>query len=179
MAYQGLTPPSHYQFRKPAPELNFLVKSDQFDRSLWQSIRQQIHERLHPEKLPPLQLTSRPVHVRDIWGAYNYKKRGVFTSTVLHMLAIGGIIGVTIAGRSVVKQVQEQAHVQLVAPDISEYMPLSSKKNDTLAGGGGGGDRDKIQAPKGRLPKFAMEQIAPRLWSSATIIRSSRLSLRS
>ena len=161
MAYQGLTPPSHYQFRKPAPELNFLVKSDQFDRSLWQSIRQQIHERLHPEKLPPLQLTSRPVHVRDIWGAYNYKKRGVFTSTVLHMLAIGGIIGVTIAGRSVVKQVQEQAHVQLVAPDISEYMPLSSKKNDTLAGGGGGGDRDKIQAPKGRLPKFAMEQIAP------------------
>jgi TonB family protein len=41
------------------------------------------------------------------------------------------------------------------------YMPISNKKNDTLSGGGGGGDRDKLQAPKGRLPKFAMQQITP------------------
>src|SRR3954470_16572554 len=161
MAHQVLTPPPEYLARKSAPEINFLVKSDQFDKSLWQSIKQQVHERLHPEKLPPLQLTSRPVKVRDIWGDYNYKKRGVFGSTVLHMLAIGAIVGLTIAGRSVVQKVKTEDHVQLVAPDVSEYMPLSSKKNDTLAGGGGGGDRDKIQAPKGRLPKFAIEQITP------------------
>ena len=30
-----------------------------------------------------------------------------------------------------------------------------------VAGGGGGGDRDKFQAPKGRIPKQAMEQITP------------------
>src|SRR5450759_1370138 len=92
MSYQPLTPPSQYQFgwaeEPEAPELDFLVKSDQFDKSLWQSIRQQIRERLHPEKLPPLQLTSRPVKVRDIWGQYNYKKRGVFSSAVLHFLAV-------------------------------------------------------------------------------------------
>ena len=40
-------------------------------------------------------------------------------------------------------------------------MPLSSKKNDTIGGGGGGGDRDKLPAPKGKLPKFAMEQFTP------------------
>ena len=28
-------------------------------------------------------------------------------------------------------------------------------------GGGGGGDRDKFQAPKGKLPKQSMEQITP------------------
>src|SRR6185369_15643063 len=106
------------QSARPAPELNFLVKSDQFDKSLWQSIKQQVHERLHPEKLPPLQLTSRPVQVRDIWGAYNYKKRGVLTSTLLHMAAIGAIVGLTIAGRAVVKQVKTEDHVQLVAPDV-------------------------------------------------------------
>jgi protein TonB len=164
MSYQPLTPPSQYQFgwaeEPEAPELDFLVKSDQFDKSLWQSIRQQIRERLHPEKLPPLQLTSRPVKVRDIWGQYNYKKRGVFSSAVLHFLVIGAIVGMTIAGRQVVKQFKQE-HVILVAPDISDYMPLSNKKNDTLHGGGGGGDRDKIQAPKGRLPKFAMEQFTP------------------
>ena len=163
MAHQVLTPPSEYLVGKPAapaPEPNFLVKSDAFDKSLWQSIRQQIHERLHPQKLPPLQLTSRPVAVRDIWGEYNYKKKGVFGSTVVHCLAVGAIIGLTIAGRHVVQQVKPHETITYV-PDVSQYMPLTSKKNDTLAGGGGGGDRDKIQAPKGRLPKFAMEQITP------------------
>jgi periplasmic protein TonB len=48
-----------------------------------------------------------------------------------------------------------------VNPDLSEVMPISTKKNDTLGGGGGGGDRDKIQAPKGKLPKQSMEQITP------------------
>ena len=36
-------------------------------------------------------------------------------------------------------------------------------------GGGGGGDRDKLQAPKGRLPKQSMEQFAP----PAMVIRNN------
>jgi protein TonB len=150
-----------YQAPRPAPELNLLPKSDQFDKSLFQSIRDQIHERLHPQKLPPLHLTSRPVQVRSIWGDYDYKKRGAVGSTVLHLAVVGGIIGLTIMGRQVIQQAKPEEHVTLIAPDISQYMPLSQKKNDTLSGGGGGGDRDKFQAPKGRLPKFAMEQITP------------------
>ena len=161
MAHQVLTPPSEYQVRRPEPELNLLLKSEQFDQSLWASIKQQIHERLHPEKLPPLQLTSRPVQVRPIWGDYNYKRRGAFGSTFVHMLAIAGLVAISILGRRVVEQPKKEEHVTLIAPDISQYMPLSTKKNDTLSGGGGGGDRDKFQAPKGKLPKFAMEQITP------------------
>jgi len=160
MAHQLLTPSERQVRGADVPELNLLLPKDQFDLSLWQSLRQQIHEWRHPQKLPPLQLTSKPVPVREIWGSYNYKKRGVVGSTILHMLVIGGIIAVSIAGAKVVKQVQKET-VTLVAPDISEYMPLSSKKNDTIGGGGGGGDRDKLQAPKGRLPKFAMQQLAP------------------
>src|SRR5258707_12956530 len=30
-----------------------------------------------------------------------------------------------------------------------------------VGGGGGGGDRDVLQATKGKLPKFSMEQITP------------------
>ena len=81
MAHQVLTPPMEYQAPRPMPELNLLPKSDQFDKSLFQSIRDQIQERLHPPKLPPLQLTSRPVPVRSIWGDYDYKKSGAFGST--------------------------------------------------------------------------------------------------
>jgi periplasmic protein TonB len=162
MAYQDMSFPYNQQPRRPAvPELNLLLPKDQFDLSLWQSLRKQIHDWRHPEKLPPLHLTSKPVPVREIWGSYNYKKRGVVGSTFLHLLAIGGIIGLSLAGAKVVKEVKAQETVTLVAPDISEYMPLSSKKNDTIGGGGGGGDRDKLPAPKGKLPKFAMEQFTP------------------
>jgi len=161
MAHQVLTPPSEYQVPRPVAAPNFLVKSDQFDKSLFQSIRDQIHERLHPQKLPPLQLTSKPVAVRSIWGDYNYKKRGVVGSTILHIAVVAGIIAITILGRQVVKQVTPKHETITYVPDVSQYMPLTQKKNDTLAGGGGGGDRDKFQAPKGRLPKFAMQQITP------------------
>ncbi len=38
---------------------------------------------------------------------------------------------------------------------------MTRRKDQTAGGGGGGGDRDKLQAPKGKLPKLAMEQITP------------------
>lgn len=162
MPNQVLTPPPTTERNIPRtqePELN-LLRGSQSDESVWKSLAQQIHERLHPEKLPPLQLTSKPIKVKDIWGDYNYSKKSAVGSTIVHVVAIGAIIGLTIMGRNVVKKVEQQ-HVTLVAPDLSEVMPISAKKNDTLAGGGGGGDRDKIQAPKGKLPKFSMQQITP------------------
>ncbi|MGE5113081.1 MAG: energy transducer TonB [Acidobacteriaceae bacterium] len=154
MAYQETFP------NGGVPELNLLPK-ERFDLGLWESLKQNYHDTFHPEKLPPLQLTSRPVRVREIWGDYNYRRRGAWGSVVLHSFAIAGLIAVSIMGAKVVKQVEKHETVQLVAPDISQYMPLSQKKNDDVGGGGGGGDRDKLQAPKGKLPKLAMEQITP------------------
>ncbi len=167
MANTVLTPPQDLRDKKtpfqPEPELRLLLPRDQYDASLFRSLGRQIRERLFPEKLPPLRLTSRPVQVRDIWGDYNYKKRGVVGSTVLHTLAIGAIIFMSIYGGRMVKQaIKPEETVQLVAPDPGVYMPLTAKAVETPAGGGGGGgDRDKMVAPKGKLPKQSMEQFAP------------------
>ena len=49
-----------------------------------------IRAALFPEKLPPLQLTSRPVKVRDIWGEYNYKKQSASVSLVVHVAMVAG-----------------------------------------------------------------------------------------
>ncbi len=163
MANQVLTPPPSVEpnvRQARQPEINFLLKQSDFDDSLFKSLRRQIHEKLHPEKLPPLQLTSKPVRVKNIWGAYDYKKGGATGSIVVHGIVIGALIFVSISGARVVKKITQDS-VTLVAPDVSEYMPLSNKAHDTLGGGGGGGDRDKIVAPKGKLPKLAMEQITP------------------
>jgi TonB family protein len=164
MANQVLTPPPPIDqgFRRmKEPELNLLGATESLDEPLWRSLARQIHERLYPEKLPPLQLTSRPVKVKDIWGDYNYKKKGAVGTTIVHVAVIGALIFVSIAGKKVVQKVTEQQHVTLYTPDISQYLPISNKKNDTIGGGGGGGDRDKLVAPKGKLPKQSMEQITP------------------
>jgi TonB family protein len=40
-------------------------------------------------------------------------------------------------------------------------MPTLQPSKTLSGGGGGGGDRDKFQAPKGKLPKFDMQPLAP------------------
>jgi TonB family protein len=143
----------------PQPELNLLLPKDTLEQPLWKSLFKGLDEFFFPKKLPPLVLTSKPIPVKDIWGFYNYKKNGVLGSTVLHMVALAGIIGGTIwAGRMVVQVSESKPTVTLISPDDIPALPPSK----TIAGGGGGGgDRDKLQAPKGRLPKTAMEQITP------------------
>jgi protein TonB len=164
MANQVLIPPPQTEgsFRRTQePELNLLLSAEKLDEPLWRSLARQVHEKLYPEKLPPLQLTSRPVKVKEIWGDYDYKKRSAVGSTVVHVAVVGALIFVSIAGRKVVQKIQEPDHVTLINPDISQILPISTKKNDTIGGGGGGGDRDKLVAPKGKLPKHNMEQITP------------------
>jgi len=147
------------------PELNLLVPGSTFEESLWKSLFQNLDDFFFPKKLPPLVLTSKPIPVQDIWGFYNYKKNGVLGSTAAHILLIAAIVGLTILGRRVVKQMEApKPTVELIDPnDIA----LKPSKN-VVGGGGGGGDRDKLAAPKGKLPKAAMEQITP----PAVVIRN-------
>jgi TonB family protein len=140
------------------PELNLLLK-EKLNTPLLLSLLANIWESLFPKKLPPLQLTSRPVRVQDIWGEYNYKKSSAVVSVVLHVLALGGLLALSVAGVKITENKVQQ--VTLVAPDISDYVPISAKPHDVVGGGGGGGDHDKLVAPKGRLPKFSMQQFTP------------------
>jgi len=141
----------------PANVPNFGIKAE---GSLFQSLKENLRDVLFPEKLPPLKLTSRPVAVRSIWGAYDNRKFARTSSVVVHIAMIGALVAVSILGRKVYTE-QKKETVTLVAPEISEYMPMTPKQMPTLQGGGGGGDRDKVIAPKGHLPKPAMEQITP------------------
>jgi len=150
MANQVLIPtPARY-------ELNFLTPPEP---SLWSSLKANVKEALFPEKLPPLHLTSHPVRVKSIWGEYRYTKRSTTMTMLIHAMALSALIVVSIIGRKVVKE-EARPVIALVAPDISAYQPIV-KQPDKMGGGGGGGDRDKLQAPKGKLPKVEKEQFTP------------------
>lgn len=156
MANQTLIPPPPPQQDE---ELHLLPQTT-MDESLWTSLKENIRAALFPEKLPPLQLTSRPVKVREIWGEYNYKKESAGVSLVVHIAMVAALIAVSIMGAKVVQQKAKET-VTLIAPDLTPQLPMTKKSATTSGGGGGGGDHDKLQAPKGKLPKTAMDQITP------------------
>ncbi len=113
---------------------------------------------LFAKKPPPLRVTSRPVAVKDIWGEYRYGKISGPTSLLFH----GILIALLVLAAPKVVEVGVDAKDKLAQVlDISPYLsqlPASAKES---GGGGGGGDRSPEPASKGRLPRFAMEQLTP------------------
>jgi periplasmic protein TonB len=142
----------------PEPELNLLLSNQTLNESLWKSLFRNVDDFFFPKKLPPLVLTSKPVPVRDIWGLYNYNRRGAAGSTAIHVLAIAAIIAATYLGRKMVDVAKPKDTVLLIAPDD---MPELQPSKTISGGGGGGGDRDKLKASPGRLPKQSMQPLAP------------------
>jgi len=142
----------------PEPELHLLLPKDS-EKSLWGSLTQNFRQTFFPEKLPPLVLTSQPIPVKDIWGFYNeYRKRSATASTIAHIVVVALLIlGTIYLGRRVVMK-QEQPTVTLLAPSD---IPVMKAAKAQVGGGGGGGDRDKFNAPKGKIPKQSMQQITP------------------
>ena len=141
------------------PELNLLISDKQFEEPLYKSLFRELDEFFFPKKLPPLKLECKPEPVKDIWGFYsNWKAGAVGVAGYYALIAAAIVITVLVGRRIVTAAVAPRATVTLVDPgDIPALKPSKTQ----VGGGGGGGDRDVLQATKGKLPKFAMEQITP------------------
>jgi TonB family protein len=125
----------------------------------YRSFIRNIKETLNPPKLPPLEVTSKPVAVKDIWGLYGRQKKSFMMSTAFQV----GIIG-TIVALSFVKPVQQavsKTATIIFSPDIAPFQPKMAPKKQAMGGGGGGGDRSPLPASKGRLPKQSLRQFTP------------------
>ncbi len=127
------------------------------EEPFFRSLTRNIKEFIHPPKLPPLEVTSKPVAVKEIWGSYGGQgKRAGTTSFLVHVavVALLFLLGTNKAVQQVVKQ-----QIELIAPDIAPYKP--TVKQDTMHGGGGGGDRSPTPVSKGKLPKLSNRQFVP------------------
>ena len=133
------------------------------EKGLFASLAANFRDTFFPEKLPPLQTTSRPVKIREIWGEYDYKRPGAAGSVMAHVGVVAALVLVSVWPAKPKQETKPPQEVtQLIAPDPSTYEPVAFKPDPRPSGGGGGGgDRDKLPAPKGRLPKQSMEQYTP------------------
>jgi len=126
------------------------------------SIFRYFKEAAAERKLPPLQLTSKPVSVKSIWGFYDFKRQGVGSSVAAHVLFVVLVFGVF--GSAVVTS-KATGTVTLVIPiDVSPYLMQITTARPTASdsgGGGGGGQRSPLPPSKGKLPRFSMQQLTP------------------
>jgi len=116
--------------------------------SLWENIK----EMIHPEKLPPLEVTSKPIPVKDIWGLYATDRKSMLYSLMLQSTVVILLFTVSFS-----KTVQDK--IKEITPLI--YPNLAPLKPQTMQGGGGGGNRSPLPEAKGKLPKLALKQFVP------------------
>ena len=128
------------------------------EEPIWKTLAGSIQDLFFPRKLPPLELTSKPIAVKDPMAV----KRGPLSSALsvgAHVLIIGLIVLAIIEARIHARPVIKPVVAENV--DIKPFVPITLKMKDSMGGGGGGGARDIVDPSKGRLPKFAKEQITP------------------
>src|SRR6185437_16718629 len=95
------------------------------DTPWFKSIVTDIKELIHPPKLPPLELTSKPIDLPDPWGFYGQNKlKSRIYSVAIHVIVIALVVFL-----GTLKPVQQAVRqtVDLIAPPLSAYMPAKQE----------------------------------------------------
>lgn len=137
---------------QPVDHLANLLSPNSVDIPWYVSLYQNLREILHPQQLPPLQVTSRPVPVTEIWGLYAKNRKSRYAAIAIHA-AVFALLMVGATNKTVRQTIQD--HFEIVDPTIRPYVP------DKAAGGGGGGARQPIPVTAGQAPKPSPRQFVP------------------
>jgi protein TonB len=128
---------------------------DDHHKTVYRSLLASVRDFVRPRQLPPLDVTSKPVEVGSIWGAYSGGQR---RSLVAGFLIQGSAVAMLFL----------LFHSPLVQHAIGDdrmlltyYLPKFPAATQKAAGGGGGGQRALTPVSKGEAPKFAPRPFVP------------------
>lgn len=134
----------------------FLVPQGASFPTFWQNLR----DAIFPPKLPPIQVSSKPVKVPEIWTPDPQFKRVQALSLAMHIVLLVLIIVPLIP--EIMSPPTTRAESVLITPlDVSPYVPKLPPGSKKAGGGGGGGEHNPIPASRGKLPKFDFTRFTP------------------
>ncbi|MGO9257060.1 MAG: energy transducer TonB [Bryobacteraceae bacterium] len=125
----------------------------------YRSFIQNLKDYINPPKLPPLELTSKPVAVKEIWGLYGRQGKSFMMSTGFQVVVVAVVVWLGMT--KPVQQAAKSVMNLVLPPDIADFQPKAAMKKQDMGGGGGGGDRSPLPAARGKAPKFALRQFTP------------------
>jgi periplasmic protein TonB len=147
------------EFWKPLPPSARKLNSDLLlDSKSWvATFCENIRDVISPRKLPPLEVTSEPVDVPEIWTKDKQFTKVQALSLVLHVVVIVLLVLPFLPGFMSPSTQANNQPVQMI--DLSPYLAKLSMGNKKA--GGGGGRANNAPATRGQLPKLTLNQIAP------------------
>jgi protein TonB len=123
------------------------------EKPIWTTLYEGIRDIFFPVKLPPLQVTSKPIDVPDRMKVpRNPWAVGISSGLNIAILLIAIYFGITQA----VKLVNKKFEATNI--DVGVWAP---KAPTQAGGGGGGGNHSVIDPTKGHLPKIEKNPITP------------------
>jgi TonB family protein len=136
------------------PELDITFGIPVEEKPIWADLYESIRDVFFPPKLPPLELTSKPIPVPDRMAVKrNPWAIGISTGiNVAILLVLLFVIG---------KKIVEAAKPPIVATNIDLTDFAGPKAPTAAGGGGGGGDHSLVDPTKGKLPKIEKNPVTP------------------
>jgi periplasmic protein TonB len=127
------------------------------EKPIWRDLYESVRDVFFPVKLPPLELTSKPIPVPD---RMRVKADPVAYGISVSINVAIALLAIFFVGRQVVKAVENKnLNATLIDPGIWQpKAPVSGSQN---GGGGGGGSHSVVDPIKGHLPKIEKDPIAP------------------
>src|SRR5947207_9012002 len=119
----------------PDIHLQRLLAAD-VEEPWYKSLLQNLKDTFNPPKLPPLEVTSKPVAVKDIWGLYGRSPKSFMMSTGFQVGVVALLF--TVFSTKVVQDQVKQVTALVMPTDLDPYMPKAAPKKQTMGGGGGG-----------------------------------------
>ena len=114
-----------------------------------------VKELIHPPKLPPLEVTSKPVKLASLKGLYGgHETTAGLGSVIVHVAVVALLL---FAGTLKPVQQAMKEFVPLFAPDLKPLQPKPKPEQSR----GGGGSPQKTAETKGELPKVAPKSFVP------------------
>lgn len=124
------------------------------EKPIWVDLYQNIHDIFFPAKLPPLELTSKPIPVPDRMKVKaNPWAIGAAATVNIAILCALLFLGV--------KKIIETVKPNVTPIDISDLNLKAPKMANNAGGGGGGGNQSIVDPIKGKLPPKMKDPATP------------------